>query len=577
MDIKVKANRKSFSGLLVIAGLCLFSFSFQAHAEGTNDLRLPAGASAEVMGKKINEAAQEAALRTLMPKPADEPQEENKEPVPDSKPFHVKRISMSGDLLIPENEYLPILRSYESRDLTFKDVREMMDKVEEAFRAKGYLAVVSLPPQKLENQEIKMELIVSQMGTLTVEGNRWFNERLVRRHWNIRKGEYLKYDGIRQAAIKMSGNPDRIVRPVLKAGKEKRTTDIVLKVEDHFPVHADFTYDNQGVKLTGEKRLGFMVRHNNFLGLDDTLIVGTSFGQIGRFGALFANYVVPLTTFGTSFTANYSHAQVNPKKEFESLGINSVSDTYGMGLKQDLFQTERFSGNISTNFTFKDKYTRILSSVTSWDKARVLDFGAGLQEHDSLGATSLFQTVAFGMPNRGDGYPLASRGGEHSFFKYHANLSRQLKMPWKTYLLADGEMQLSPDRLLPGEQIFMGGAESVRGYPESDYGADQGAILKLEYWIPTNFLPATWHLPYDKIPLQNRLKFLGFFDQGYGRVRSPTSSELKSSYLVGTGFGGDFAFRDNVSLRIEWGFRLGDRPATEGGDNQVHFRLRSGI
>ena len=543
-------------------------------ADATNALR---AASAEVMDAQIQKKMREENDRFVEPQKVEIEKDEKKSPVLDSKPFYVKNISLSGDLIIPESEYLPILKSYEARELTFKDVRELMDKVEEAFRAKGYLAVVSLPPQKMEDQQIKMELIISKMGNLSVEGNRWFNERLIRRHWNIKAADYLKYDHIRQAAIDMSGNPDRLVRPILKAGKEKRTTDIVLKVEDHFPVHADFTFDNQGVKLTGEKRFGFMARHNNFLGFDDTLLVGTSFGLLGRFGALFASYSVPLNTLGTSFVGNYSHAQVNPKKEFENLGINSVSDTFGLGFKQDIFKTDHFSGNLSTNFNFKEKHTRILSAVTSWDKERVLDFGAGLQENDSLGGTSLVQTVAFGMPIRGDGYPLASRGGEHSFFKYHANLSRQLKMPWKTYFLANGEWQLSPDRLLPQEQIFMGGAESVRGYPESDYGADQGAILQLEYWIPTNFFPEQWHLPYDKTALRNRLKFLSFFDQGYGRVRSPTSSELKSSYLVGTGFGGDFAFRDNVSLRIEWGFRLGDRPATEAGDNQLHFRLRSTI
>ncbi len=553
--------------------MCLFCTPVQAQA--ADEPRLPSGASAEVVDSQIQENMREEINRFAAPQPVEIKKDEDKTPVLDSRPFYVKSIVLSGDLIIPETEYLPVLRAYEARELTFKDVRELMDKIEEVFRARGYLAVVSLPPQKMEDQEIRMELIISRMGTLSVEGNRWFNERLIRRHWNIPEGEYLKYDSIREAAMDMSGNPDRLVRPVLKAGKEKRTTDIVLKVEDHFPVHADFTFDNQGVKLTGEKRFGFMVRHNNFLGLDDTLLVGTSFGK--RFGALFANYSVPVTQFGTSLTGNYSHAQVNPKKEFESLGINSVSDTYGIGLRQDLFQTERFSGNLSTNFNFKEKHTRILSAVTSWDKARVLDFGAGLQARDSWGATSLFQVVSFGMPIRGDGHPLASRGGEHSFIKYHANLSRQLKMPWKTYFTANGEIQLSPDRLLPQEQIFMGGAESVRGYPESDYGADQGTILQIEYWVPTSFFPETWHLPYDKAALRNRLKFLAFFDQGYGRVRSPTSTEVKSSYLVGTGFGGDFAFRDNVSLRIEWGFRLGDRPATEGGDNQLHFRLRSGI
>ena len=150
-------------------------------------------------------------------------------------------------------------------------------------------------------------------------------------------------------------------------------------------------------------------------------------------------------------------------------------------------------------------------------------------------------------------------------------------MPWQTYLMATGELQLSPDRLLPQEQIFLGGAESVRGYPESDYGADQGFILQTEYWIPTHFFPETWHLPWDTVPLRSRLKFLGFFDQGYGRITRPSNSETKSSYLAGIGFGGDFAFRNNLSLRVEWGYRLGDRPATEGGDNQLHFRLRSSV
>lgn len=542
------------------------------------ELRLPAAASAEVVDSKAQQTAQALMEREKKTQSIDvEKEEKDSSLALDSRPFRVNKIRVSGDLLVPESEYLPILQTYEARDLTFKDIRELMDKVEAVFRSKGYLAVASLPPQKLENQEIKIEIIISKMGQLTVEGNRWFNERLIRRHWNISTGEHLKYDEIRQTAIEMSANPDRIVRPILKAGKEKRTTDIVLKVEDHFPIHADFTFDNQGVKLTGKQRFGFMVRHNNFLGLDDTLLVGTSFGLLGRFGAVFSSYSLPLNTHGTSFTANYSHAQVNPKKEFESLGINSVSDTFGVGLRQDLFQTEYFSGSLNTNFNFKEKHTRVLSAVTSWDKARVLDVGGTIQARDFLGVTSLTQAVSFGMPSRGDGYPLASRGGEHSFFKYHGNLSRQLKMPWQTYFLANGEWQLSPDRLLPQEQIFMGGTDSVRGYPESDYGADQGAILQIEYWIPTNFFPEEWHLPYDTTPLRNRLKFLGFFDQGYGRVRSPSSSELKSSYLVGTGFGGDFAFRDNLSLRIEWGLRLGDRAATESGNDQLHFRLRSSI
>lgn len=543
--------------------------------QSQQELRLPPGASAEVLDAQVTEKARLEAEKKSPPPAVDLEKEEEKEPALESKPFFVKKIILYGDLLVPEIDYAPILAEYESRELTFQDVRDVMDKVEAVFREQGFLAVISLPPQTLENQEIKMEMIISKMGNLSVEGQRWFNERLVLKHWNIQKDQYLKYDEIRNAAVAMSKNPDRLVRPVLKAGEEKRTTDVVLKVEDHFPLHGDFSLDNQGVKLTGKERPGFMLRHNNFLGRDDTLLVGTSFGT--SFGALFVNYTAPINEHGTSFTANFSHAQVNPKKEFELLGINSLSQTYGLGLRQDVFQTERSSGSLHMNFNFKEKRTRVLSIVTAWDKERVLSFGGTLRARDRWGVTSLYQDFAFGMPNRDDNHPLASRGGEHSFFKYGANFSRQVVMPWKTYLMANGEFQLSPDRLLPQEQIFLGGANSVRGYPESDYGADQGWILQLEYWIPTGFFPETWHLPWDQVPLRDRLKILGFFDQGYGRVRDPQNDENRSSYLAGAGFGADFTFRDNLSLRVEWGHRLGDRPETEGGDKQLHFRLRSGI
>lgn len=537
--------------------------------------QVPQGASADVIAAKMEEDLRKAMQADFLRVPEEIENTPSPRPDYDTKPFLVKKINLSGDLILPGAVYEPILSRYEGREVTFKDIAELMNEVEKVFRAEGFLAVLSLPPQEMVNQEINMELIISRMGNLSVEGNRWFNEKLVRRHWDIPAGQYLKYDEIRRAAIAMSGNPDRVVRPTLKAGNEQRTTDIVLKVEEKFPLHADFSLDNQGVKLTGKKRPGFTIRHNNFLGLDDTLLLGTSFTK--RFGAFFANYSVPLNTIGTSFTANFSHTQVNPKKEFESLGINSLSQTYGLGLRQSLFQNERFSSSLHTNFNFKEKRTRILSATTSWDKARVLNFGGTVQARDRFGVTTLYQDASFGMPNRDDNHPLASRGGEHSFIKYNANISRQVKLPWQTYLLANGELQLTPDRLLPSEQIFLGGAGSVRGYPESDYGADQGWILQLEYWVPSHFLPETWHLPWDQVALRDRLKFLGFFDQGYGRVRDPQNTELRSSYLAGAGFGGDFAFRDNVSLRIEWGHRLGDRPATEGGDKQLHFRLRTGI
>ncbi|HNX68101.1 MAG TPA: ShlB/FhaC/HecB family hemolysin secretion/activation protein [Candidatus Omnitrophota bacterium] len=553
--------------LFFLVGIAVLSQDIPAFA-GREDA-LPEGASAGVVDAKIRKDSEDALFA---PKPVSDVGIEE-EKAPEQKltgpSFYVQRFILEGDLLLKREEYEPLLKKFEGREIKFQELQTLINALEQLFRAKGYIAVVLLPPQKMEKPEIRLKVVVSRMGKLHVENNRYYSAWRTSAYWKIRTGEMLHYDKIRQNVLDMNENSDRMVKPILKAGKDKGTTDVILNVEDHLPLHAGFSYDNQGVKLTGKDRPGFTVRNNNILGLDDIFLIGTTFGT--DFGALYLYYLVPISNVGTKLILSYSHAQVNPKKEYAIYGINGLSDTFSIAVQQRVIRTDKYSGNVQIGFDFKEKTTETQNVTTVWDNERVLSLKGDFQARDKWGGWSLSPGVSFGMPTRGDGWPLAGGGGEHDFIKFNYDLTRLQVMPFRTKLLWDLQGQMTYNELLPQEQMFLGGAKSVRGYPESDYGADQAIQSRLDYLLPVYGMPDHWKLPYDTIPLKDQVSVIGFWDMGYGRIHDPSNTEERKDFLMGVGGGFEVKFRTNITGRFEWGVPLGDKPITESGKSQMHF------
>lgn len=585
--IKISLNLKNFSKMrktpLSLPGFCLWFLLFFLSTNLLYADEPPASSSAEVIEKKTREEAKEELLEK---KPVEKVTvEEEKAPPPKKEvSFFVQKINIRGREFIPPNVqkelqdfkiFKPLLKQYTGRQVTLSEFDELNRKLEQELRARGYFALVHTPPQRIEKGEVQIEIILTRMGDLLVEGGRYFRQGKTRSYWGIPKGQVLRFEDIQKSIQAMNENPDRNVRPILRAGAERGTSDAILKVEDQFPVHGSFSLDNQGSRLTGKERKGLILRHNNLLSLDDVFLIGTSFGS--EFGALFLQHLLPVTSFGTHLVTGFSHAQVVPKKEFEILGVNGISQTYSVSLRQNLIRSERFVGNAYVGFDFKEKRTRILSVITAWDRLRILSLGGDLQARDKWGVWGLGQDFYFSFSPHGDGFSLTSRQAESTFFKYGFSILRQNKMPLGTKVIAKFQGQVSPDKLPPQEEIIFGGASSVRGYPEGDYLGDQGTLTNLEYWIPFFVIPKSWHLPYDRSPLRDQIQMIGFLDHGYGRLRQPLEGEHRSRRLFGLGGGFQVAYRSHLSARFEWGVPLGDDTLTEGGHSQFHFRFRAEV
>lgn len=532
----------------------------------------PPGAGADVQERKLREEVDKELVQQRPVAPPPVKVEKKPEAAAPAPKFYLRRVVLEGDVTFPPEIFQPLIKRYLDREIDSEGLKKMNNALEAEYRTRGYLAVIYAPPQKVQDGTITLRVVTSRMGTLSVDGNEHFGAGRTKFYWRIPKNEVLKIDKINQSVMHMNDNPDRRVRPILKAGKEPKTTDVVLKVEDRLPMHAGFSFDNKGVKTTGKNRPGFTARHNNLMGLDDIFLIGTAFGT--SFGALYMSHLIPITSFGTRLIWGFSHSHVTPEKELEGLGISGLSQTYSISVRQKIFRTERRSLDFFVGLDFKEKVTRVLNAVSIWDRLRVFSTGLDFQSMDSMGYWFWGVGVDFGVSPHGDGFLMTSRQAESNFIKYGMNAERRQKLFKGTYGIVRGSFQVSPDKLTPQEEIFLGGADTVRGYPESDYGADQGFYVQNEFWVPLFFVPKTWRLPRFNMALHEQVQFLGFVDYGYGTLHGPSPTEGRTGTLLGTGAGINVNLSQHASARVEWGVALADHPVTEGGISQLHFRLK---
>ena len=121
--------------------------------------------------------------------------------------------------------------------------------------------------------------------------------------------------------------------------------------------------------------------------------------------------------------------------------------------------------------------------------------------------------------------------------------------------------------------MSLGGADTVRGYPEGDYFADEGVLVNAEYLVPFFFLPETWKMPGSKNRMRDQLDMAFFWDGGYGRFKDPASGQKASDHLSGAGVGFRARMSDAIYFTTDFAWAIGAKP----NSSDDTFRIHSGM
>ncbi len=193
--------------------------------------------------------------------------------------FEVRGFELLGNTLLPPPVTDPLLNRHVGTNVSFADIRQALSDLQMAYRNRGYVTVsVGLPPQKLTNGIVKIQVTEGRLVEINVLGNRHFSSNNIMRELpSLHTNSLLNALAFQQDLDRANANRDRQVYPVLSPGPEPGTSVLDLKVKDRLPLHVHFDLDNYATPNTPELRANVAASYGNLWQLDHQVGVQYSF------------------------------------------------------------------------------------------------------------------------------------------------------------------------------------------------------------------------------------------------------------------------------------------------------------
>jgi len=484
----------------------------------------------------------------------------------------VKKIDVKGVTLIPQLVVDKITKDYEGKELTLKDMQKVCDLITDEYRKKGYVTSRAyMPPQTISVTDGILVIIVIQgkVGSIEIKGNKYFSSQVYKKRLEMKQGEYFDYQALQKALVEINDHPDRFVKVGLVPGKSPGTTDLVLEVQDRFPIHLGFENDDFGTRYMRYIRNTVTAEDNNLTGHDDKLSFQYQRSMRQYYSSPYISYTVPINNrFNTGVYWVWSNTKLG--KELESFDIKGKSSIGGPFFNYTAIDTDSVNLKLTGGFDYKRIINFTSGVETTRDEDRVLKAGLDLDVTDRFGRTVLTLEEDVGVLTGGGLYvkdPLATQPGAGAQFqKISGYLYRLQPMPFSSDILWKNAFQYTNYNLLSVEQFQLGGISNLRGYAPAAYSGDSGVTSTFDWSFPVYFLPKNTIVPGTKTSFYDATRVVIFYDVGYARLHDAMGT-MPHETLQDIGYGIRFNLLENFSGRIEIAYPL----APQGENDEPHL------
>ncbi len=477
--------------------------------------------------------------------------------------------------LLESAKFAARMQPYIGAPLTLGALGKIQHEVTAFYTAQDRpLVSISVPAQDITGGVVQIIVQEGMLGEVRVEGNRYFKSPLFRTGVRLREGDAIYKSRLEQDTRGLNANPFRSVDTVFSPGRTPGTTDVVLQVQDRFPLRVYVGYENTGTPETDRNRLLGGFNWGNAFGLGHQLNYQfTTSPDFDRLRAHSASYLVPLPWLHTlAFFGSYAETTPDLPDGFDLNGRTyQVSFRYTMRLPD----VKAYTHEIAFGYDFKSSNTdlgfggaRVFDSTIDISQF-VLTYNGALP--DAYGRTLLNAEVylspgGLGEHNEDEDFEAASSGASASYVYGKLTLQRTTRLPADFSLLSSATGQFADGPLYPSEQLGVGGYDTVRGYSERAANGDHGFFMSHELRTPA-LHPARI---FRNEKLTDDLQFLAFWDYGFTKTLEPRDGEDSSQSLASLGIGARYAIGHYLSLRADYGWKLIDLDS-DSGDGRFHL------
>lgn len=504
------------------------------------------------------------------------------------KPEGVKPAGVEASGVSSSN--LPVLESpafqavaakYIGKPVTLRSLNELNRDVVAFYSQNDHPVVdVIVPEQDITKGTVQLVVLPGQLGVVKVEGNRWFSGKQMGNQIRLEQGRVIRAKKLMADLNWLNRNPFRRVNLVYARGQEIGETDLILQVQDRFPVRFYTGYENSGSDATGDNRFFAGFNWGNAFGLDHRASYQFTFNNdFERFAAHSGSYEIPLPwrhilSFyggqGTSEAETFQTAQITSEGESITGGGRYTIPLPGKGT----FEHEIAAGFEYKNTTTDFSIAGVAQPTSETEIGQFLaTYTAG--QRDNWGGTSLTAS-AFYSPgnltwyNNDEDFQTIRALAEAEYFYTRFTMERIMNLPQNFSLLGRVTGQLSSGNLLSSEQLGVGGYATVRGYEEREVNGDEGFFTNLELRTPPISLASIFK--WGDMP-QDQLQALIFWDYAAVSLSDALPGQDPNMYLSSFGPGLRYSVNPYLSFRFDYGFQLMESGAPSRTSSRAHLGM----
>ncbi|MGM3305005.1 ShlB/FhaC/HecB family hemolysin secretion/activation protein [Anabaena sp. WFMT] len=527
--------------------------------------------------------------RFLQPAPIPEPlSPENQEIVPSesvpenvpatvSQKIQVDKIEVTGSTIFNQEQLNSLTKSVEGRSVSLEELREVANAITQLYLDRGYITSRAiLANQTISDGVAKIGVIEAGVEKIEIEGTKRLNPDYVRSRVALGISKPLATGDLEDQLRLLRADPlFSNVEASLRAGTQVGQNILVVRVTEANSLKAALSVDNYSPPSIGSERFGINASYRNLTGLGDELAASYYFTAQGGSNIYDFSYRLPVNAMnGTVQLRTAINNNEVIQEPFQDFDIRGESQIYEISFRQPLVRSPRQEFALSLGLTFQDGQTFTFAGPTAFgfgpddegnSRTRVIKFGQDYLARDIQGAWSLRSLFSLGI----DVFDATSNADpipDGNFFSWLGQVQRVQRFSNNHMLIAQAEVQLTPNGLLPSQQFVIGGGQSVRGYRQNARAGDNGVRFVLENQL-------TLHKDAGGNPL---IKVAPFFDLGYVWNTDDNPNRLqKQTFLAGTGVGVLWQLIPSLNMRLDYGLpliNLDDR-GTNAQDEGFYFSM----
>ena len=179
--------------------------------------------------------------------------------------FDILEYAIEGNTVLSALVIEEAVYAHLGEQRSIKDVEKARLSLEKTYQDAGYLTVlVDIPEQEVKSGTIRLRVTESSVSRLKVSGARYYSlGRIKEKAPSLAEGSVPYFPDVQTELAALTRSRDRLVAPVLRAGKTPGTVEVELKVKDQSPLHGSVELNNAYSANTTHTRLTGQIRYDN--------------------------------------------------------------------------------------------------------------------------------------------------------------------------------------------------------------------------------------------------------------------------------------------------------------------------